>query len=136
MACHADSVIAYLDTIPGQLRDIVTAHASKTAQGMARWQEQGPFVATEEEMDDYMHQVAGRVGYLLTEIFSWYSPVIQQKRTSLLHLGREFGLGLQTVNIIRGLRKDYERGWVFVPATFFEKNGLTREAFFDTQQGG
>jgi len=135
VACHADSVITYLDTIPGQLRDIVTAHASKTAEGMARWQEQGPFVATEEEMDDYMHQVAGRVGYLLTEIFSWYSPVIQQKRTSLLHLGREFGLGLQTVNIIRGLRKDYERGWVFVPATFFEKNGLTREAFFDNKKG-
>ena len=136
VACHADSVITYLDTIPGQLRDIVTAHASKTAEGMARWQEQGPFVATEEEMDDYMHQVAGRVGYLLTEIFSWYSPVIQQKRTSLLPLGREFGLGLQTVNIIRGLRKDYERGWVFVPATFLEKNGLTREAFFNTTKEG
>jgi len=135
VACHADEVIAYLDTIPGQLRDIVTGHASETAQGMARWQEQGPFVATEEEMDDYMHQVAGRVGYLLTEIFSWYSPVIQQKRTSLLHLGREFGLGLQTVNIIRGLRKDYERGWVFVPATFFEKKGLTRETFFDNNTG-
>jgi farnesyl-diphosphate farnesyltransferase len=132
VACHADSVIAYLDTIPGQLRNIITAHAAKTAQGMARWQEQGPFVATEEEMDDYMHQVAGRVGYLLTEIFSWYSPVIQKKHTSLLPLGREFGLGLQTVNIIRGLRKDYERGWVFVPATFLEKNGLTRETFFDT----
>jgi len=136
VACHADSVIAYLDTIPGQLRDIVTAHASETAEGMARWQEKGPFVATEEEMDDYMHQVAGRVGHLLTEIFSWYSPVIQQKRTSLLHLGREFGLGLQTVNIIRGLRKDYERGWVFVPATFLEKNGLTREAFFNTTKEG
>ena len=135
VACHADTVMTYLGTIPGQLRNIITAHAGKTAQGMARWQEQGPFVATEEEMDDYMHQVAGRVGYLLTEIFSWYSPVIQQKHSSLLPLGREFGLGLQTVNIIRGLRKDYERGWVFVPATFLEKNGLTSEAFFDEKKG-
>ena len=46
-------------------------------------------------------------------------------------LGREFGLALQTVNIIRGLRKDYERGWVYVPATFFKKIGLSREGFFD-----
>ena len=50
----------------------------------------------------------------------------------LTPLGREFGLGLQTVNIIRGLRKDYDRGWVFVPLTFLETNGLSRESFFDS----
>ena len=46
-------------------------------------------------------------------------------------LSREFGLALQAVNIIRGLRRDYERGWVFVPATYLEKFGLSREGFFD-----
>ena len=98
---------------------------------MARWQEQGPFVRTEEEMDDYMHQVAGRVGYLLTDVFSWYSPAICKIREQLMPLSREFGLALQAVNIIRGLRRDYERGWVFVPATYLEKFGLSREGFFD-----
>lgn len=135
VARHAGRVIDHLHTIPGEIRDVITAHASETAQGMARWQVQGPFVATEEEMDDYMHQVAGRVGYLLTEIFSWYSPAIRKRRTRLLPLGREFGLGLQTVNIIRGLRKDYERGWIFIPASFFEKTGLTRESFFERDNG-
>ena len=32
---------------------------------------------------------------------------------------------------IRGLRKDYARGWVFVPQTFYERRGLTRDSLFD-----
>ena len=131
VARRADVVMQYLNNIPEQPRNILVSHVYETSQGMARWQEEGPFVATEEEMDDYMHQVAGRVGYLLTDIFSWYSPEIHKIRESLIPLGREFGLALQTVNIIRGLRRDYERGWVFVPATYFEKFGLSREEFFN-----
>jgi len=131
VARRADSVMQYLNNTPEQPRKILASHVYETSQGMARWQEHGPFVTTEEEMDDYMHQVAGRVGYLLTDIFSWYSPAINKIRERLIPLGREFGLALQTVNIIRGLRKDYERGWIFVPATFFEKIGLSRKDFFD-----
>ena len=131
VARHADRVIEHLNNQPEQLRDIISKHAHDTAEGMARWQEQGPFITTEEEMDDYMHQVAGRVGYLVTDIFAWYSPVVHEKHAMLTPLGREFGLGLQTVNIIRGLRKDYDRGWVFVPLTFLEAKGLSPESFFD-----
>lgn len=131
VARRADIVMQYLNNIPEQLRNILASHVYKTSQGMARWQERSPFINTEEEMDDYMHQVAGRVGYLLTDIFSWYSPAIRKIRASLIPLGREFGLALQTVNIIRGLPEDFERGWVFVPASFFEKIGLSREGFFD-----
>ncbi len=132
VAQHADTVIHYLNNFPEQLKNIIASHVCKTSQGMARWQEQGPIVNTEEEMDDYMHQVAGRVGYLVTDIFSWYSPSIRKMRDSLMPLGREFGLALQTVNIIRGLSKDYERGWVFVPTTYFEKYGLSHEEFFNS----
>ena len=131
VARHADRVMEYLNKQPQQLRDIISKHARDTAEGMARWQEQGPIITTEEEMDDYMHQVAGRVGYLVTDVFSWYSPAVREKREMLTPLGREFGLGLQTVNIIRGLRKDYDRGWVFVPLTFLEAKGLSPESFFD-----
>ena len=132
VARHADRVMGYLNNQPRQLREIISTHAHDTAEGMARWQKQGPFIKTEEEMDDYMHQVAGRVGYLVTDIFSWYSPEVREKHEILMPLGREFGLGLQTVNIIRGLRKDYERGWIFIPLTFLETKGLSRESFFDS----
>src|SRR6185436_19025522 len=41
-----------------------------------------------------------------------------------------FGLALQTVNVIRGLRKDYERGWIFVPESFCAAVKLNRADMF------
>ena len=45
-------------------------------------------------------------------------------------LAREFGLALQTVNVIRGLRKDYERGWIFVPRSYCAAFNIAREDMF------
>ncbi len=131
VAKHADVVIKLLNTLHQELRPIIIDHVRNTSLGMARWQEHGPYVADEDDMDDYMHQVAGRVGYLLTDVFSWYSPAIYKLKNKLMPLGQQFGLALQTVNIIRGLRKDYERGWVFVPVTFYNRVGLKREDLFE-----
>ena len=133
VAQHADELIAYLQVMPPELQKFMTQRCAQTSRGMARWQRQGPFIETVEEMDDYMHQVAGRVGYLLTDIFAWYSTPIRQHKAELLPLAREFGLGLQTVNILRGLRKDYERGWMFVPRTYLDQVGITRDQFFSAQ---
>jgi len=108
----------------------------QTSLGMARWQEHGPYVETESDMDDYMHQVAGLVGYLLTDMFSWYSPKIMKMKSVLKPLAKEYGFALQTVNIIRGMRKDYERGWVYIPQTFYERFGLTRDGIFDPDNAG
>ncbi|MDK1027842.1 MAG: squalene/phytoene synthase family protein [Anaerolineae bacterium] len=130
VAQHAEQILEELHRLPGEIQKIIFGHANKTSLGMARWQEQGPVVNTEEEMDDYMHQVAGRVGYLLTDLFGWHSPALLERKSDLMPLSRHFGLALQTVNIIRGLRKDYERGWVYVPRTFYEPLGLTRDSLF------
>lgn len=130
VAKHAGEIIDRLRSFPEPIQEIITKHVNETSLGMARWQKNGPEVRNEEEMDDYMHQVAGRVGYLLTDLFAWYSPVINERRERLLPLARHFGLALQTVNIIRGLRKDYERGWVYVPRSFYEPLGLTRDDLF------
>ena len=48
-------------------------------------------------------------------------------------LAREFGLALQTVNVIRGLRKDYERGWVYVPKKFLAAVNLTAQELFQPE---
>jgi len=130
VAKSADSVLGGLAALPAPDRDILVRHVGDTSIGMARWQEHGPFVENEEAMDDYMHEVAGRVGYLLTELFALYDARIALRKDALMKLGREFGLALQTVNIIRGMRKDYERGWVFVPRTVYETQGLTRDSLF------
>lgn len=128
VAQHAGQLLEQLRRLPLAIQEIITSHVNQTSLGMARWQEYGSEVHNEEELDDYMQQVAGRVGYLLTDLFAWYSPVIMERKAKLLPLSRHFGLALQTVNIIRGLRKDYDRGWVYVPRTFYEPLGLTRDS--------
>ncbi len=130
VAQHASLVVEQLYKLPPEIQQAIIERVNRTSLGMARWQEHGPFVEDEAAMDDYMHQVAGRVGYLLTDIFAWYSPIIRERKEQLMPLSREYGLALQTVNVIRGMRKDYERGWVFVPRTFYESVGLTRDDLF------
>ena len=129
-ALRAGEYLVLLKNLPDDLQKIIINRVQQTSLGMARWQAHGPFVEDETAMDDYMHQVAGLVGYLLTEIFAWYSPRVKKRIDQLMPLAREYGLALQTVNIIRGIRKDYERGWVYVPQSLYEHYGLTREGLF------
>lgn len=36
------------------------------------------------------------------------------------------------MNVIRGLREDYERGWVYIPNKYLSDLGLSKEQLFDT----
>ena len=78
-------------------------------------------IATEDDLDDYMHEVAGRVGYLITGLFSLASSTVREREKEMMELGQEFGLALQTVNIVRGIPSDIERGWFFVPRAFLDR---------------
>jgi farnesyl-diphosphate farnesyltransferase len=130
-AYSAGKILQKCKQLPPHLREILLTHVRDTTKGMIRWMSQGPRVPGEEEMDDYMHEVAGRVGYLLTEAFAWHSKAIKGNMTELMKFARETGLALQTVNILRGLHKDYERGWIFVPESFCHEVGLgSREEMF------
>lgn len=133
VAQHAEDILIRLASLPSKARDIITHHVIRTTQGMARWVRRGPNVDDEKDLDDYMFEVAGRVGYLLTHLFAWYSLSIRIKIKELLPLAREFGLALQTVNVIRGLRKDYERGWVYVPKKFLEAVNLSAHELFQPE---
>lgn len=130
VAQQAGLLLDFLQTLPPEMRIYISKWVKLTTEGMARWQRLGPNVKTEADLDDYMHQVAGLVGYMLTDIFAWHSASIQARKQALFPLSREFGLALQTVNVIRGLRRDYERGWVFVPHTFLEQVGISRDELF------
>lgn len=130
VAQHAEDILARLALLPKEVREIIVPNVINSTHGMARWVERGPQVNDEADMDDYMFEVAGRVGYLLTHLFAWYSLFIRIRIKELLPLAREFGLALQTVNVIRGLRKDYERGWVYVPKKFLEAVNLSAQELF------
>jgi len=133
VAQHAEDILARLALLPEEVREIIVHHVINSTHGMARWVARGPQVNDEADMDDYMFEVAGRVGYLLTHLFAWYSISIRVKVKELLPLAREFGLALQTVNVIRGLRKDYERGWVYIPKKFLATVNLTAQELFQPE---
>ncbi len=54
---------------------------------------------------------------------------VRTNHPELMTLGREFGLALQTVNIVRGIPADIERGWFFVPKQFLPEGIETGEDF-------
>lgn len=118
VAQHATQVLDALYSLPPQNQSIIISSVRNTTQGMARWVARGPLIENEGDMDNYMHEVAGRVGYLLTELFSVHSTYIRFRKDTLMPLAHEFGLALQTVNVIRGLREDFDRGWIYIPNTF------------------
>lgn len=118
VARHVDQVVEAYGAMRPEARAVVGRHVRDSSRGMARWALRGPDLAHEADLDDYMHEVAGRVGWLLTELFALDVPAVRRIRGEMMELGREFGLGLQTVNVIRGLHSDHERGWVYVPRSF------------------
>lgn len=129
VARNARQVRAALEAVRPEAREILVRHVRDSTLGMARWARRGPDIATESDLDDYMHEVAGRVGWLLTELFALRIPGVAAERDGMMRLGREFGLALQTVNVIRGLHGDWERGWVFVPRDFVPGGGDPRALF-------
>ena len=149
-----DALEATLSTIPDQTPDALVArnvrlvlegmrglrpfaqevfgrHVVDSTIGMARWAARGPDIPDEAALDDYMHEVAGRVGWLLTDLFADRMPEVAARKDEMMSLGREFGLALQTVNVIRGLHSDWERGWVFVPDEYVPGRMLPTELFED-----
>ncbi|MCC7119166.1 MAG: squalene/phytoene synthase family protein [Anaerolineales bacterium] len=130
---HAHEILQHLHSLPPEIQAIILQHVINSTLGMARWTKIGPNLNDEADLDDYMFEVAGRVGYLMTQLFAWYSLFIRRKQNEIMPLAREFGLGLQTVNVIRGMREDFNRGWVYVPKKFLSATGISSEQMFQPE---
>ncbi len=114
-ALKAETILEGISRLPSPLRLPIVEHTTATTRGMAEWAERGADFPDEGALDDYMFEVAGRVGLLLTDLFTLHSPRVAQRRGELLAFASSFGLALQTVNVIRGLHEDPRRGWTYVP---------------------
>jgi farnesyl-diphosphate farnesyltransferase len=126
-------LVRSFEQLPDIPRAIIIQHVHASTLGMAYWVARGPQIKNETDMDNYMHEVAGRVGYLVTKLFATYSKSVKSRIDHLLPLARECGLALQTVNVIRGLKKDYERGWIYVPESYCAAVDISREDLFNPQ---
>jgi farnesyl-diphosphate farnesyltransferase len=114
-ALRASTILDGLLRLPSDFLSPIREHTVGTTRGMARWIMKGADFPDEAALDDYMFEVAGRVGLLLTALFAAYSPAVRARRARLMESAVSFGLGLQTVNVIRGLHEDPNRGWTYVP---------------------
>ena len=128
VARNTATVLDGLDRVASDAREILVRRVRESSAGMARWTDRGSVFETESDLDDYMHEVAGRVGHLLTELFALRLSGLGRER--MMELGREFGLALQTVNVIRGLHEDRDRGWVYVPASFLPDRRIRANELF------
>ncbi|QSJ17357.1 phytoene/squalene synthase family protein [Nostoc sp. UHCC 0702] len=94
------------ETIAPRIWDATAAMADR----MAFWAEKNWKIDTESDLDRYTFGVAGAVGLLLSDLWSWYDGT-ETNRTQAIGFGR----GLQAVNILRNHIEDLERGVDFFP---------------------
>ncbi|MBD0303880.1 MAG: phytoene/squalene synthase family protein [Tolypothrix sp. T3-bin4] len=94
------------ETIAPRIWDATAAMADR----MAYWAERNWKIHTESDLDRYTFGVAGAVGLLLSDLWTWYDGT-QTNRTQAIGFGR----GLQAVNILRNHTEDLGRGVDFFP---------------------
>ncbi|HLG61719.1 MAG TPA: phytoene/squalene synthase family protein [Ktedonosporobacter sp.] len=80
------------------------------ADRMAQWADNGWSIQTEADLDRYTFGVAGSVGLLLSDLWTWYNGTTSNRAYAV-----GFGRGLQAVNILRNHAEDVARGVEFFP---------------------
>jgi farnesyl-diphosphate farnesyltransferase len=86
------------------------------ADRMAYWVENNWLIRTEADLNSYTFSVAGAVGLLICDIWTWFDGS-QVDRLAAIHFGR----GLQSVNILRNREEDARRNVNFFPSGWDEK---------------
>jgi farnesyl-diphosphate farnesyltransferase len=82
-------------------------------------------LGTAEELLDYTYRVAGCVGEFWTRLaLRKLRNYAEGPEEELLRLGREFGQGLQLVNILRDFPGDIEKGRCYLPAEELRAAGV------------
>ena len=110
---------AFFDLEP-RARELVREHTVRTAEGMAdvvrRTGGDGELeLETLEDLRHYCYIVAGIVGEMLTELFVLGRGEMAGIAAFLRERSREFGEGLQLVNILKDCAFDATEGRTFLP---------------------
>jgi farnesyl-diphosphate farnesyltransferase len=83
---------------------------------------------TEAELADYTWLVAGCVGEFWTELCGRHLPGYSLlPQAEMMRIGREYGMGLQRLNIIRDMGADLADGRCYWPQATLAQAGLTPE---------
>ncbi|MCL1946852.1 MAG: squalene/phytoene synthase family protein [Chitinivibrionia bacterium] len=84
-----------------------------------------------EELEEYCYFVAGTVGNMLTDLFLYYSPWINEKLyEQMCEHKLAFGEALQLTNIIKDAMSDLKRGVSFIPRDLALQHGVDLEKLY------
>nr|WP_307325412.1 phytoene/squalene synthase family protein [Evansella vedderi] len=100
----------WISTCPSGIVQKVQDSTSIMANGMADWVKKNWHIQSKEDLNDYTYYVAGLVGVMLSDIWEWRDGTKTDRELAIA-----YGRGLQTVNILRNIQEDKERGVSFIP---------------------
>jgi farnesyl-diphosphate farnesyltransferase len=105
----------------------VLGHITRGQQlDMARFGPGLNALQTEAELQDYTWLVAGSVGEFWTELCGRHLPGYSLlPQADMLRVGREYGMGLQRLNIVRDAGADLASGRCYWPVETLAQAGLT-----------
>lgn len=101
---------------PPSIAPTVYRYTARMAEDMGNWVKHKWVIRTEQDLDRYTYSVAGMVGEMLSELWTWFDGT-----KSDLVKAANFGRGLQAVNILRNRDEDLERGVDFFPEGWGKK---------------
>lgn len=101
----------WLAKVPTGIAPRVWDATISMADRMAYWVEHNWEIITEADLDSYTFSVAGAVGLLICDVWTWFDGSQIDREAAI-----QFGRGLQSVNILRNRAEDAGRGVNFYPA--------------------
>jgi len=116
----ADAILRSLANLTPEdqrdVRELLTIITRGQRKDLTRWRGGLTAVANADELRDYTYLVAGCVGEFWTRIcFRKVQSFTARDEADMLELGRDYGRGLQLVNILRDAGSDLRAGRCYFP---------------------
>jgi farnesyl-diphosphate farnesyltransferase len=127
-------IMSKLSNLNEGIKGMITAEITEMMTGMEEFLERR--ILTFEDQNEYCHYVAGTVGEALTNLY-YVNGNISKDVMNLLNENENFALALQKVNMIRGIKDDYnnknkkEANRVYVPQTLLDSSGAGIDDLFN-----
>lgn len=119
---HLPQVINATQSLQPNVREVMFSSLSRSIDGMAHFVAQGDELGNVqlqslEDVRRYCYAVAGIVGEMLTELFLQRTPELSGSAEELRARAKEFGEGLQLVNILKDSDDDQTAGRSFIASS-------------------
>lgn len=110
------------------------------ARGMAEFQSKISLdktfyqISDVDELEKYCYFVAGTVGEMLKSLFVYEIKNISKRNEEILEKNKiSFGLGLQLTNILKDVKVDLTRDWIYFPKSLMDEQSLNVKTFFNVE---